>query len=415
MIKFVIAAAIAVVLVLVLLLRPLLWKSRAAHASRRQLNAAIYRENFTRLDQDLADGLIDAASHAQAQAEMRQRMLQEAGEAEAGEPAAAPRAPKWTVAAVGVLVPLVAVGMYLFLGRPEELGPESARQHAAQIDVEKMVAGLAAKLEKEPDNLKGWAMLARSYKVLSRPVEAEKAFDHAGAFLDNDAQLLADYADVAATNAQGNFAGKPAALIAKALKVDPENAMALWLAGTAAYQGGAYDSAAQIWGHLALQLPPDSDDGRAIQGAIREARAKSGHPEVASATEAAHPAMPGAAAAHPAASGAGVGGVVELDGALKDKAKPEDTILIIARAPGVRMPVAVIRATVAELPLKFMLDDTRAMSPNNPISALPEVSIEARISKSGMAMPEPGDLISAAQTVKIGASGVQLLVNKVRP
>jgi cytochrome c-type biogenesis protein CcmH len=391
MIKFVIAAVVAVIVVLVLLLRPLLWKTRTARASRRQLNAAIYRENFARLDQDLADGLIDEKSHAQAQGELRQRLLQEAGDEELAD---APRSPRWTMAVISLAVPLAAAGLYLLLGHPEQLAPEGARPQVAQMDVEKMVAGLAAKLEKDPGNLKGWAMLARSYKVLGRPVEAEQAFERAGVFVDADAQLLADYADAAATNAKGNFAGKPTRLIEKALQLDPENPMALWLAGTAAFQNGDYSSASRLWEHLAKQIAPDSEDGRALQGAIKEARAKSG------------PAAP---------AGAGVGGTVELDAALKQKASPEDVVLVIARAPGMRMPVAVLRARVADLPLKFVLDDTRAMSPAAPISALAEVSIEARISKSGMAKPEPGDLISPAQTVKVGAKGVQLKVNQVRP
>jgi cytochrome c-type biogenesis protein CcmH len=79
------------------------------------------------------------------------------------------------------------------------------------------------------------------------------------------------------------------------------------------------------------------------------------------------------------------------------------------------MPVAVVRANASELPLKFTLDDSLAMSPQARISMASQVEVEARISKSGMAQPESGDLISAVQTVKLGASGVKLQINKVRP
>jgi cytochrome c-type biogenesis protein CcmH len=106
---------------------------------------------------------------------------------------------------------------------------------------------------------------------------------------------------------------------------------------------------------------------------------------------------------------------VELDAALKAKASPNDTVMVIARGPGSRMPVAVVRANASELPLKFTLDDSLAMSPQARISMSSQVEVEARISKSGMAQPESGDLISAVQIVKLGASGVKLQINKVRP
>jgi cytochrome c-type biogenesis protein CcmH len=89
--------------------------------------------------------------------------------------------------------------------------------------------------------------------------------------------------------------------------------------------------------------------------------------------------------------------------------------MIIARRPGERMPLAVLKARAAELPMKFKLDDSLSMSPQARISTASEVNVEARISKSGMAMPEPGDLISSVQTVKVGATGIKLRVDQVRP
>ena len=422
MIKFVLAAAVAVIVVLALLLRPLLWKARGAGASRRQLNMTLYKDDLAKLEQDHADKLIDEAVYQQAQAEMRHRLLEETADEEV---AATPARSRWTVGLVSLAVPLVAAGIYLAIGTPGQIDGSAAAPQVTQKDIEQMVAGLAAKMEQDPGNLKGWAMLARSYKVLKKPMEAERAFERAGAYLDTDAQALADYADVVATNAGGNFAGKPIALIDKALKVDPDNVMALWLAGTAAFTLNDYDKTIRLWEKLATLLPADSDDARSIQASIAEVRAKSGRPALAAvpAAPAAGAAPVTAAAASPAnphaakpgKAGASVSGVVELDRALSDKAKPGDTILVIARAPGVRMPVAVVRAKAAELPFKFVLDDAVSMRPEAGISSLTEVSVEARISKSGLAMPEPGDLFSTPQIVKVGASGVQLRVAQVRP
>lgn len=270
---FMLAAALAVLLVLGLLLRPFIGGRAAAPLSRRQLNTAIYREQLARLDQDLADDAIGAADHAQARTELQRRVLQDTEQEDA-----APRlhAPKRTLIAIALLLPVAAFGLYFLIGNPASMNPAAASAGATPQDVERMVANLAAKLEKEPGNLKGWTMLARSYKVMGRPLDAEKAYERAGAFIEGDAQLLADYADIAAANAGGSFAGKPARLIAKALQVDPENPMALWLAGTAAMNDHQDAKALAIWGSLMKLLQPGSDDARQLQAAIDEVSARSG-------------------------------------------------------------------------------------------------------------------------------------------
>ena len=318
--------------------------------------------------------------------------------------------------AIGLVLPMAAVALYLTLGSPATLDPEGPQKAATAQDMDRMVAGLAQKLENDPNNLQGWAMLARSYKMLGRNAEAEQAFVRAGAFLDNDAQLLAIYADLAATNAKGNFAGKPIQLIEKALKVDPENAMALWLAGTAAFRSNQFESAIRIWERLTSKVEPESEDAQMLQQSIDAAYAALGKtaPRSASKPIPSSNASPARAESGGAVS-ASVSGQVDLDAALKARTAPGDTVMVIARVPGTRMPVAVLRTRASELPLKFTLDDSLAMSPQARISGASQVEVEARISKSGLAQPEPGDLISAVQTVKVGTGGIVLQVNKVRP
>lgn len=422
MIAFGIGAAVLVALVVLQLLRPFLWRSAATAGSAGQINTAIYREQLAKLDQDLAEGSISAADHAQARTELQRRAIDDITDDPALQPVRTPRKTLW---GLGLSLPLAAGLLYLSIGNPLLLREGTAAEHAASqltpADVERMVANLAERLEKEPDNLKGWAMLARSYKVMGRSEEAERAFARAGSYLDNDAQLLASYADVVASNANGDFSGKAQTLIDKALKVDPDNGMALWLAGTAAMRRGANTEAARHWEHLATLLPPDSEDARMIQGAIAEVRAKGGDalPAVASKSGAKEPvpATPGAGsgAKTVAASGATVSGTVSLAPTLQARLSPDDTVMVIARAPGQRMPLAVLRKRAAELPLRFTLDDSLAMSPQATLSTAAQVEVEARISKSGMAKPEPGDLMSAVQTVQPGAKGLQLLVDQVRP
>ena len=401
---FLVAGALALVLVLALLFRPFWWKKAGGQVSRRQLNTAIYRDQAVRLDTDRTDKMIGEADYLQARAELQRRVIDDTQDS---DDTAIVRAPKKTMLALGLLLPIAAVALYLLLGSPATLDPENGPQRAATPqDMDRLVANLAMKLEKDPDNLQGWAMLARSYKMLGRNIEAEQAFVRADSFLDNDAQLLAIYADLAATNANGDFSGKPAQLLEKALRVDPQNAMALWLSGTAAFRANQPDAAIRIWERLVPQVEPNSDDARMLQQGITAAYAAAGK------------AAPNATAkpqSKVSAVSGSVSGLVELDAVLKAKAAPGDTVMVIARVPGARMPVAVLRAPATSLPLKFTLDDALAMSPQARISSASTVEIEARISKSGMAQAESGDLVSAVQTVKVGANGISLQVNKVRP
>jgi cytochrome c-type biogenesis protein CcmH len=114
-------------------------------------------------------------------------------------------------------------------------------------------------------------------------------------------------------------------------------------------------------------------------------------------------------------SNQGVSGQVGISSAIQSKVNAGDTLMVIARKPGERMPVAVLKTAVTAFPISFVLNDSLAMSPTALISQLPEVSVEVRISKMGMAMPESGDLISAPQTIKVGTTNARLLIDQIRP
>lgn len=404
MITFYIAAIVLVLLVLAALFRPFFWKTTVHHASRQQLNAAIYKEEIAKLEKERSEGLIDGATYEISHAEMRQRLFQDTSE---DDGVAVLGSPKKTIIALTIFIPVIAAAMYFWLGSAQQIADGGAKQQVAQQDVEKMVAGLAAKMEQDPSNLKGWAMLARSYKVMGRPKDAEKAYDRAGSYLDTDPQLLADYADVSASNANGSFEGKPQAIINRALKADPNNMMALWLAGTADYNRGDYKGAVQVWGRLAKLLPADSEDMKMIQGSIMEARGKANLPPEPSVSQATSPVA--------AVSSKNINGTVEINPDLKSRIKPDYIVMVIARAPGARMPVAIMRGKAADLPLRFVLNDALAMTPDALISNLSEATIEVRISKSGQAKAEPGDLYSEIQTVKVGTNNLKVVVDQVRP
>ena len=394
MTSFLIAAFLLLVLVLILLLRPFIYSRKDEGTSRRQMNAAIYRDELEKLEAERIAGTINIQEYEMSHAEMRQRLFQDTTEE---DDRATMGSPAKTMIGICIFIILISVGLYIFLGDGVRVAQQVSQKPVSQEAVQKMVAEFAAKMEKDPDNLKGWAMLARSYRILGQTQDAAKAYGRAGVYLDSDPELLAEYADTLATIANGNFSGKPLQLINQALKIDPNNFLALWLSGTASYTSGNYKAAVQTWEKLAKQLPPNTDEARAIQGSIAEARTKGGLSA---------PAV--------AVSGKDIGGVVELSVELKSKVKPGDVLMIIARQPGERMPVAVLRESAGEFPVRFVLNDALAMNPNQPLSKLSEVSLEVRISKTGMAKPEAGDLLSSPQTVKVGTNQVHLIVNQVR-
>ena len=395
MTSFFIAAFLLLVLVLVLLLRPFLFPGKTQATSRRQMNAAIYREELDKLEAERAAGLINSADYEISHAEMRQRLFQDTNEEDDQSRLGST---KKTAIGLCIFIVLLSSGLYFSLGDVYRVAQKNNEKPITQENVEKMVSEFALKMEKDPGNLKGWAMLARSYRILGRNEDAAKAYARAGNFVDTDPQLLADYADVLASNANGNFAGKPLLLINQALKLDPNNLMALWLSGTASFSAANYKAAVQTWEKLAAQLPPNSDESRAIEGSIAEARSKGGL----------------AAKAPVVISSKGISGQVELSNKLKSKVKPGDVVMVIARQVGERMPVAVLRVPAGQFPMQFVLNDSLAMNPSVPLSKLSEASIEVRISKTGMAKPEAGDLISAVKTVKVGSENIQLLIDQVR-
>ena len=395
MTSFLIPAFLLLLLVLVLLLRPFIFPAKSSATSRRQMNATIYREELDKLELEYKAGAITLTDYEIAHAEMRQRLFQDTIEEDDREVAGSS---KKTAIGLCIFIVLLSSALYFSLGDVVRVAQNNSEKPVTQEGVEKMVAEFAIKMEKDPGNLKGWAMLARSYRILGRDEDAAKAYARAGSFIDSDPQLLADYADVLASNANGSFVGKPSQLINQALKLDPNNMMALWLSGTASYNAKNYKAAVQSWDKLAQQLPPNTDEARAIQGSIAEARPKGGL----------------TTSVLVAPTGKSISGKIELSADLKSKIKSGDIVMVIARKPGERMPVAVLKAPANDFPMSFILNDSLAMNPSAPLSQLSEASVEVRISKTGMAKPEVGDLISSVQTIKVGTTNVRLLVDQVR-
>jgi cytochrome c-type biogenesis protein CcmH len=282
-------------------------------------------------------------------------------------------------------VPVLAFAVYWFVGTPSAVVPPEDQINA-------MVERLAAKMRARPDDVEGWKLLGRSYAVLGRFKESAEAYGQALKRSPKDAQVLADFADALAMAQGQSLQGEPEQLVQRALEIDPSNLKALALAGTAAFGRKDYKAAAAYWERMLPLVPADSEDAKAIRSNVDEARALSGDSKKKS-----------------------LKGTVKLAPALASKASPDDTVFIFARAEqGPPMPLAVLRKQVKDLPASFALDDSMAMAPQLRLSSQPRVVVGARISKSGSATPQPGDLEGLSKPVANDAAGVAVTIDKVR-
>ena len=317
---------------------------------------------------------------------------------------------KGLLATLAAFTLIISAAGYAWLGSPQALNAElrTPPPPVTVAQVETMVQGLAQRLKERPDDAQGWVMLGRSYAALDRHPEAVPAFQRALALRPRDADLMADYADALAMASGGSLAGEPSRAIDQALAIEPAHPKLLALAGTAAFSRNDFAGALRHWEKLA-QLAPDSEYMAQLQSGIDAARQRLAGPLAATSAPAPKPSS--ATAAAPAASS--VSGEVRLAPALAAKAAPEDTVFVFARAAeGPRMPLAILRKQVKDLPLRFTLDDSLAMSPAAKLSSAARVVVGARISKSGDAMPRAGDLQGLSAPVAPGASGLKIEINQ---
>ena len=272
---FVIAAAVLLAVVLIILLRPLL-RQRSAPAggiNQRDANLDILRGELRELERSRDEGSLSADDFAQARQELQRRLLEEGGTvAEVATPTTQ-AAGKRTALMLLFALPLAAAGGYALLGTPQALDPASTQARVSPQQIDGMVQKLVDRLKANPDDPQGWLMLARSYKVLGRYADAAEAFGRVGPMLDQEPALLADYAEVLVQHS-GTFAGKPGELIARALALAPNEPQVLFMAGAAANERGEFAAVADYWGRLLLQVEPGSEDARALEQAVTEAREK---------------------------------------------------------------------------------------------------------------------------------------------
>lgn len=408
-------SAIAIAFVIVPLLRPRTVEGPSAQEAALEVLRGQRRE----IEADIAAGQLPAAAREEAMAELVERAHEDLGagvtrpEARAGKP--------WPLAvAAGILVPALAFGLYAALGTPSASDPKTlAAAHSPADDKQilEMVENLARKVRERPEDAQGWALLARSMAAMGRFPEAAQAYEHLSRLVPRDAQVLADWADSLGMAQGRTLKGRPGELALQALEVDPKHAKALALAATAALEREDYAGAIGFWERLRAVLEPGSQDATQVAQILDEVRgraAAAGRPVPGGGPGPRVAAVTAPSKAPPKV--ATLTGSVSVDPAMAARLSGDETLFVYARAEGgPRMPLALARTRAGSLPYAFALDDTQAMTPGANISSAEALRVEARISRSGNATPQTGDLVGTSAVVRPGARDVKIVIDKVLP
>lgn len=313
------------------------------------------------------------------------------------------------VLALGIafVVPLAAAGLYLTVGTPQAL--DGVAKQAPAMDVNQALAQLRAHLKEAPDDSQGWMLLAQTTATLGQNAEARDAYGQLLRLLPNDPLPMVGWAEAdSMARPDHRIDGRARELLQQAVKLAPDNQRALWLLGISSFQLDRYAEAAATWRQLQPLLTPGSSVAKAVAQQIAVADARAGGAAAPAATSTA----PVADADAPKLTVQ-----VSLAPALRDKVRPGDTLFVYARAEhGPPMPLAVARLDPGKLPTTVELTDALAMAPSMDLSSASSVVVGARVSHSGQAIGQAGDLEGSAGVVPTARKEpIEVVIDKVHP
>ncbi len=414
--------------VLGLVLRPLFMRQPTV-TNDQEKKLPVYRQQFSELEQDLANGLLTDDQYQAARSELERRVLEETGSTDASTVTTGGLVNlRFVALSLAMIIPASSGVLYWTLGNPAAMthpaasaasqgGPGGDGQMAEGLN--QLIEQLRKKLEQNPNDGVGWGLLARSYMAMERYADAVPIFERATKLDPDNAGLLADYADALAVHQGRKLEGRPETLIQKALKLDPHNVKALMLSGTIAYNRKDFARAAKEWEDAHTYLPSDDQESSdQLKASIAEAKRRmGGGPSMNMLV--ANPPMEQAKPAKPTAQSGqsrAITGKVILGPNLANKASLPDTLFVFAKdVAGPPMPVSIVRASRKDLPFTFRLDDSTSPMPSRKLSDIDTVVIVARLSKSGKAMPESRDLEGMSQPIKPGAENITVVIDRERP
>ena len=414
-----------------LFLLPVFNRRPAQTVDQETLNIQLYKDKLQELIKDLENNAIDKQQYAAAETELKRQLLEDTDDQDTGTaaqhgPVHDKTKPYRIALALVLFIPAFSLSLYLLFGQPGSLRKSafhpqtgSNAQHSGTAErrtgkpkppsvesVRKMIKLIKQKLKQDPENPTAWIMLARAYTYIREFGPAADTYQMAMKYNKNNPGLLANYADVLASAHGGKITGKSLQLVMQALKLKPNHLKALNLAGTAYYQAKDYKKALGYWEKLYKLLPAGSPYANAVLGSINDARKQLGLQPLTAKK------VPADA---PTAEKFVISGRVSLDARFKNKLTGKETLYIIAKAvSGPPMPIAVLKKTVADLPLDFVLDDSQAMSPNFKLSSQKQVLVFARIVKHAGVRRQAGDIESVPVKVSRRSGKITLLLDKIQ-
>lgn len=402
--------------------------------SHKQRNIEIFKERLSELEAEKAQGTLDANTFAQLKIELEKSLLNDVA-TDTRPTDATPliiTAKHWFIGALMTLAVAVwSIGLYVALGRGDDLATRLAMQAQGTLqpldagetaqamspaanqkapDLMKALEMLQAKVKEDPKNVNKWFLLANTYAATGQYAKAAETFLAIEKIVPKDSP---DYAAIKGSYAQALYLANDEkvtepvkAAIAAALAIDPKEPNALVLKGVEAYEQAAYKPAIGFWEQAKINANPQLI-AQFINPSIAAAQEKLG---IAPAPISKKPTA--VATASPA-----LHLVVDIAPALKAKTASEQTVFIFAKPQGGKMPLAVERLTVKDLPANVVLDDSKAAMPTATLSSVEIVDITARISSSGSAIAQSGDLFAAQEKVVIKQADnpIKLMINQVMP
>ncbi|MDZ4200987.1 MAG: c-type cytochrome biogenesis protein CcmI [Gallionella sp.] len=375
---------------------------------RDAANLEILRDQSVELDTDLRNGLLTQEAYEQGKRELQSRLLEEV-ETNGKTVKLAHNPAKVLALVLALLLPLTAVPLYLVLGNSGALVFTGGH---VDMSPEAMLKELERKVERNPNDPNELVTLARGYIEMKQFPQALEAYKKLAELVPEEPQVWVEYAQAYAINHNDSLLGEASVFLDKALALNPDHDWALGLSGSAAMERGDYVAAITHWQRLVELLPPDSPDAQQVQGGILKARGMLAMQPGGKQKLARLPAPGKASGSTASATAVSVSGRVALSPELAASVAPTDTVFIIARAAsGPKMPLAVLRKQVKDLPLEFMLDDSMAMQPELKLSGFDQVVVIARVSKSGNAMSQPGDFQGMTAAVKPGSKGLKVVID----
>jgi cytochrome c-type biogenesis protein CcmH len=379
--------------ILLIVLIRLLWISLRKPRELMRAASGIYQTQREALAQAAANGEVPPAHLASLEHELARATLEDAAR-ESVAPHASSRTDRYGLSLlILVLLPTIAIPVYLKFGNPS---PPNTPSQAAHPDPAEMVRELQSRIALAPNDPEPRLWLARVYMVSSQYDKAVKEFADLDKLTPEQPAVLLQYADALSMAHNGLIAGQAAELIQRALVLEPENVTGLWLAGLGADQAGESRKALDYL-QKARQISATAEiPTTELDALIAEVETRTGlkaAPQID-----AGPKVPPVPPTSPQIAVA-----VKVDPAVTAALPASTVVFVLAKAvSGPPMPLAVKRLTLGELPLTITLDDSLAMAPQFKLSSVKQVMVTARISRNGQPVAQKGDIEGTAGPLTVG-------------